>query len=156
MRYDVNDMIQRFMAQWGEPKTPHIEIFLGEYERALRGTDPDMLIAATDACIDTETYWPRVAIVRRHIDIACARREAAERYKAPEHQPIPDGPPPSPEMRARVAALLAKGKAALQAMDDPVEAKPNYWRDVTKPAFEEMQRNSPNAKLHRNPAGSDA
>lgn len=155
MRYDVNDMINRFTTLWGDPKTDNIDVYLHEYHRALDGTDPDLLEAATDACIDTETYWPRVAVVKRHVDIASSKRPS--RYKPAEHQPIA-GPPPSPEMKARVAALLAKGKAVLQAMQDPPDAKPNYWRDVTKPAFEEMQRNSPNPHLHqiRNPAGRDA
>ena len=152
MRYDVNDMINRFATMWGEPKTDNVDRYLHEYHRALSGTDPDLLEAATAACIDSETYWPRVAIVKQQVEIASARRF---RHTPPEHQPI--GPPPSPEMKARVAALFAKGKAALQAMAEPVEAKPNYWRDVTRPAFEAMQRNSPNGNLHRrNPAGSDA
>lgn len=230
MRFDVNDMINRFATMWGEPKTDNVDVYLHEYHRALGGTDPDLLEAATNACIDTETYWPRVAVVRKHIEIASYRRTSQtplskrSGYTGPNHypasiiirptdpswkdwmreiqfrsgkdvreqfeaageidaqarwprsdvpsprlpgeamKPAPEGhpnhvpPPPSPEMKARVAELLAKGKAALKALDEPVEAKKNYWRDVTRPAFEDMQRNSPNQFLHRNlrnPAGGN-
>ncbi len=148
MRYDVPTMIERFAAQWGDPKTPNDEMFLGEYERALSGTDPDILREATDTVIDSETYWPRVAIVKRHVEAAAVRRDTSRRYKNPEHQPFDDAPH-NPEMKARVAALLSKATEVLRGMGDPIKGPTEPLPDVTKPAFEDMQRNSPNPHLHR-------
>lgn len=144
-------LIQRFVAVWGEPKTDYADTFIAEYQRILDGQRADVLVLTGDLCIDQESYWPRPADVRRHLSTAVSR---LVKYIPPEHRPIEDAPPIDPEMRDRVGAVMNDLVKKMRVAQDPPEDRPNYWRDVTKPAFEDMQRNSPNAKLHRR--GSDA
>ena len=61
----IDDVIARFLAVWGEPKSDHAEQFIAEYRRSLAGTSPEVLKAAADAVIDNEDYWPRPAAFRR-------------------------------------------------------------------------------------------
>lgn len=148
-------LIQRFIAVWGEPKTDYADTFIAEYQRILAGQPANVLTLTGDLCVDQETYWPRPADVLRHLWKA---RERLIKYTPPEHQPIEDGPPVDPEMRARVGELMKELAKKLSVAQEPLEEKKNYWRDVTRPAFEDMQRNSPNQFLHRNlrnPAGGN-
>ena len=155
MSYGIADLIARFTAIWGESKTADGDTLLGEYERILKGVRADVLQLTGDLCIDNETFWPRPAEVRKHLTTAHAR---LNKYIPPEHREFAEQPPVDPEMRARVGALMKQFVKTIAHAQDAPDAKPNYWRDVTKPAFEEMQRNSKNVGLHqiRNPAGRDA
>lgn len=152
-------LIQRFVAVWGEPKTDYADTFIAEYQRILAGQRGDVLKLTGDLCVDQETYWPRPADVRRHLNTASGR---LNKYIPPEHREFPDQEPVDPEMKARVGKLMADLVKKLSVAQDAPDAKPNYWRDVTKPAFEEMQRESPTVSLtnrhhaRRNPAGRDA
>jgi hypothetical protein len=140
----IDDVIARFIAVWGEPKTDHGDLFIAEYRRSLANTDGDVLEAAASAAIDGEDYWPRPAALRRHVSTAAARLQALRRPA--EHRPI-DPTPPSPEQVARVGQMMADLKRSLSAINDaftPPPPPPKADRDT----FAAMQAASPNRELH--------
>ncbi len=140
----IDEVIGRFLAVWGEPKSDHAEQFLAEYRRSLAGTAGDVLEAAANSVIDNEDYWPRPAALRRHVGVAAARLQA--RRKPAEHQPI-ERTPPSPEQAARAALLVAEAKRALASIPDAF-APPRPLPPADRTAFSEMQRRSMNVDLH--------
>ncbi len=141
----IDEMIARFLAVFGEPRSDHAEMFLAEYHRSLAGTSPAVLEAATSAVIDSEDYWPRPATLKRYVSAAAARLQANRRPA--EHAPI-DPTPPSPEARARVAGMLGALKRHMAAIPDAFKppAPPPAADRVT---FAEMREKSPNDYLHR-------
>lgn len=141
----IDDVIARFIAVWGEPKTDHGDLFIAEYRRSLANTDGEVLEAAASAAIDGEDYWPRPAALRRHVSTAAARLQALRRPA--EHRPI-DPTPPSPEQVARVGQMMADLKRSVAAIPDafkPAQPLPAADRST----FEGMRRASPNDYLHR-------
>jgi len=141
----IDDVIARFLAVWGEPKTEYGDLFIAEYRRSLANTSGDVLAAAASAAIDGEDYWPRPATLRRYVNAAATRLQAMRRPA--EHAPI-DPTPPSPEEIARAKDLFAKLKRDLAAMPDafaPLPPPPQTDRHT----FEAMQVASTNHHLHR-------
>ena len=141
----IDDVIARFLAVWGEPKSDHAEQFIAEYRRSLAGTSPEVLKAAADAVIDNEDYWPRPAAFRRHVNTVAARLES--RRRPAEHATF-DMTPPSPEQRERVAELVSGLKRSLAAIPDAFKsAAPPPSAD--RGTFEGMRQSSRNDYLHR-------
>ena len=111
-----------------------------------KGTDPIVLAKAYQLIRDEheERAFPLPATLKRFI-----ARAADLAY--PEHmtwKPFIPEPTKAPDQSsvARVRALVEKARANISVVKSP-ESKAE-WRDVSRPAFEEMQRNSPNQGLH--------
>ena len=155
----ADEAIERFLAMFGEPKTPNPERFIGEYRKALLGIDGDVLDRAVDRIMRKTTFWPKPAEV-----IQEAHQVAADKY---EHKPEDwdaieadrkEGwkfadlakSSVSSESKARVQALVAEMKRnfAANKLDEKEPAEID-WRRGQRNDFEEMQRTSPNQGLHR-------
>jgi hypothetical protein len=146
-------LIARFINVWGEPKVSDPEQFLSEYERILAGCSAQVLEKIGDMAIDSETYWPRPADVRKHRDKAIYWTSPPKTHRPAEHQeftPRASDTPVDPEMAARVQALVNEFKQQMAARRLATEeAKPQLdWARTQRPGFEEMQANSPNG-IHR-------
>lgn len=155
----ADDAIERFLAMFGEPKTPNPGRFIEEYRKALRGIDGDVLDRAVDRIMRKTTFWPKPAEV-----IQEAHQVAAEKYehKAEDWDAIEADrkqgwkfsdlakSAATPESKARVQAMVDEMKRnfAANKIDEkePVEID---WRRGQRDGFEEMQRTSPNKGLHR-------
>jgi hypothetical protein len=156
----ADNAIERFIAMFGEPRTPNPEKFIEEYQKALRGIDAEVLDKAVDRIMRTVTFWPKPAEV-----IQEAHRVAAEKY---EHRPADwdaidkdrkEGwkfddltrSAVTPESKARVQAMVEEMKRNLA--ERVVDGKPDPfapdWERGQREGFEEMQRTSPNKGLHR-------
>lgn len=139
-----DDLIDRFVTVFGEPRTDAPDRYLEEYAKALRGWEAEVLALAGDRVIRENVFWPKPAEV-----LAIARTIAADleaKRKKPEHRPIEKNEA-SPEEKARVKELvrltlmgMARNNVDFTPLQD--EVAPN--RDE----FEAMQRNSPN-RFHR-------
>lgn len=68
-------LIGRFMAMFGEPKTPDPDGFLVEYARAIDGTDADALRRAGDILIRKSTFWPKPSEVLDLVGEILAERD---------------------------------------------------------------------------------
>lgn len=155
----ADDAIERFLAMFGEPKTPNPSRFIEEYRKALRGIDGDVLDRAVDRIMRKTTFWPKPAEV-----IQEAHQVAAEKYehKAEDWDAIEadrkqgwkfsdlSKSAATPESKARVQAMVDEMKRNIAAnkidTKEPVEID---WARGQRDGFEEMQRTSPNKGLHR-------
>lgn len=147
----------RFLNQWGTPNCVSLKAFVGEYIRALEGTDPDILKAAGNHLIDHHAYpmrWPTVAECRTVIgDIA----EELYHRKAALRLPPPEETPPTPEQRERASRLMEQVIGRLKTDGDAMVAKTSTlskaviteqkfaesgvklapgWRDTSRNVFE--------------------
>ena len=124
---DVTDteryMTARFLDQWGTPNCVSFKAFIGEYIRALEGTDPSILKAAGDYLIDNHAYpmrWPLVAeckVVVRDIAEERAQRKAALMLSPP------DEVLPTQEQRERAAILMQQVVANIKTGGDAMVAQ---------------------------------
>lgn len=115
---------------------------------SIRGTDPAVLSKAYTLIVSEheERAFPLPAVLKKFITRA-AEIVYPEHIK--EFERIPDVAPPSPEARERVRRMREIAVAAIRnksAKLAPIEPAP--LADVSKPAFEAMQRHSRNAHLH--------
>lgn len=166
-------MLARFMTLYGEPKTNDIDAYMAEYVRALRGMSRQVLQGGTDRLVKSHKHrnWPTIGEAYD----ACQRAadELSQKQTARERN-VPYVPsrraPYSAEMeasweRARIwrqemvdqygsvdAALRAHarinnqgGMASKKSTFKPIDTA---LGDVSRPAFEAMQKNSPNKELH--------
>lgn len=141
----IDRLMSRLHAVFGEPRTPDPDTFLHEFARAIGGWSDDVLAKAGDEIIRTCTFWPKPAEVNE-----AAQRIVSATYKPTPYPAGPELPPPTPEEAERARKLveeaaqviIKRGKEAMGIEDKPM-------RDVSRPAFESMQRNSPNEGLHR-------
>lgn len=133
----ADDLIDRFMAVFGEPKTVDVDKFLDEYAKALRGLDARVLEKAGDTIIKRSTFWPRPAEVYAEAEKAAAVLYAArgrDEFKTYRKEP-------TPEEKARVRAMCEEFFAERVTQAKP-ERRSDEWADVTRDAFERMQRRS--------------
>lgn len=101
--------VRRFINNFGAPTVIDVDAFYAEYERALGGTDDDILREAAAHVIDHHSYpqrWPTVAECKTAVDhiateraLARARRNWGKKDEQPRQEP-------TPESRARVEALM--------------------------------------------------
>lgn len=143
-------LIDRLLTVFGEPKVDNPSGYLDEFAKALRGYDAEILEAAGDAVIRECKFWPRPAEVRDHCESEGHRillRRSDTRPKTGQSSEFSRNDA-SPETKARVDALVSDFKAMVASRQ--IEKAPEEkWRDVSRPAFERMQRESPNGGLHR-------
>lgn len=141
-------LIARLTNVFGEPKTEDPAAFVAEYAKALAGYDPAILEAAGDEIIKSAVYWPRPAEA-----VQTARRVAAERgakqtigAHVPRQTTAEPVQPRDEDSRARMDAMVRELKAFVAAHSlKPPKQVP--LADVSRPAFERMQRSA--SGLHR-------
>jgi len=124
-------MLSRFVVVYGEPRTGDLEAFFAEYEKAMRGTRPDILDRATDEILKghEKRSWPTIGECRKAIDAAAAdleRKRSAANAKTP--YPLKDTLPPSPDQKARVRDLVSDFKATVAKHNDVTEPKRGFRR----------------------------
>lgn len=148
-----DEIIERFLAVFGEPKTPNPEVFINEFARSMDGYDETALRAAADNLIKSSTFWPKPAEL-----LGEARRIISDRtmHRPAEHQswkPIAR----TDEQRAMADELVAQFKKFLAERTTVSEAPPPIdWKRGQRDGFREMQRNSPNPGLHMTREGLSA
>lgn len=133
---EIDDIVlRRFHALYGAPETSNAQLFAEEYRNALAGTDRDILREAVDRLVKAHSFrtWPTIGEVRRLIDVV-----ALERFNRNRRGHVPENhPQPTPEQRARVAALVASmaknmaekqkkrgGKPILDALYEEIHGEP--------------------------------
>lgn len=141
----ADEIIERFMAVFGEPKTTNPDLFITEFARSMDGYDEAALRKAADKLIASSTFWPKPAELLAETRKALAD---AARHRKPhvpaEHEPI-ERREVSPEAKARTDKLVADLKAKLTPDSPEPTARPI---DASVGSFYDMQRNSPNRGLH--------
>ena len=147
----IDRFIRRMMTVYGEPRTDDPAGFLMEYQKALGGYSDHILERAGDEVIRTiGPFWPKpaeaVKIARNVADSVWrdSNRAAEERKQFEAVQAAPN----SPEARARVQQIMDEYTQNIEKQEAESKAMKT---DVSRPAFEAMQRNSKNQYLHRKP-----
>lgn len=148
----VETMIRRFAVQFGPPNTPDDEAFIGEFRRSLAHYEdrPEILDKVASEIIDTseQPFWPAVGKVRKMASAVAAQIASRSRREDPREFVEPDGPyRVSEEKRAEMNDLVQQ---AIKRMAGTAPSE-RVYSDVPagRTEFEDMQRKSPNAKLHR-------
>lgn len=173
MSLAIDLMLERFHTLYGPPQTDNPEAFVEEYRNALANYHDDIVKAATDKIIleQDKPWWPTPGRCRQvarevapkvnekwqQLRIAAYQREAQRQI---EHKRALDDDKPEPEP-ARVpvdieVGMIVQRKIAADYAEsiEAVERKP--LPDVSRPAFEKMQRESPNPGLHMTKAAFQA
>lgn len=155
----AEDAIDRLLAMFGEPRTTSPERFIAEYQKALTGIEAALLELAVDRVMRRSTFWPKPAEIIEEVNRIAAdkyRHRAtdwdaveADRKAGWQFSDLTKGAP-TPEARARAQAMVEEFKRNLDAMriddgEDPLEPD---WKRGQRDGFLEMQRNSPNRKIH--------
>lgn len=139
--------VNRMMILYGPPNSADDDAFIAELRDMLSGYGKSVLDRAGSMIRDSHTsaFWPTLGVIN------AAVRKAGHDL-APRHVILAaeDHEPPTPEQAERAAALVAELKSfvALHAIAD---REPAPLADTSRPAFEKMQRESPNQELHRKP-----
>lgn len=147
----IDHLILRLDTIWGSPKTDNPDLFLAEYRRALKGYAAAVLQETGNRIIDTATFWPRPAELREIADaVAVAlyepqRRAARERIAREETEREAKRVRISPE---RATAMLDDLKRVIAEKSVERLLSEPYRPNTSRPAFEKMQRESPNRHLH--------
>lgn len=135
-------IVSRLLTMFGEPRTDDPIAYMNEFEKAVAGFPASVLEQAGNDVIRRSKFWPRPAEIVETCDAICRRMEAEKNAKNPK--PVEeDLPPPTPEQRQRAREILTMAIAAMRK-DDALKPLP----DVSRPRFEAMLRNSPNAHLY--------
>jgi len=71
----AKDTLRRFMAVYGEPRTPDPDEFLTEFAACLEGCDASALRKATDRLIRKSAFWPKPAEVLEAVSSILAERD---------------------------------------------------------------------------------
>ncbi len=153
-------LVDRFIALYGPPQTENPALYLAEWRRNFSVTDPEILTAAVNTIIRRHTFttWPTIGEVVKAVDEVAGTILQSRRFKQASLPPHPSRQPTEDE-RGRVGVLVKGLTRKLEA--DALEhfgPPPKPLPDVSRDAFEKMQRESPNPGLHRqrvirNPAG---
>jgi len=135
------EILKRLVGVYGEPKTPDVETFFEEFAKALDGYSREALHLACSRVIRARTFWPKPAEILEHVPKVSYHPKFID-PPTPESTELP-----TPESRARVAALISELRETLA--DKVVGAENPHWNDVTRPAFEKRQAECPVPHLHR-------
>lgn len=141
----AEEIIERFIAMFGEPKTTNPALFLDEYRKALTGYDGDLLHRATDRVMKTATFWPKPAEV-----LSVVTEIAADRYRhLPAEHTHGDLPKRSPEEIQRAQEMVDGLKRIFASRGVDLQLPEADWTGGHRKDFQDMQRSSPNRGLHR-------
>ena len=148
----VETFINRLLVLFGPPETMDDDAFIDELRDMFGRRSDRVLKDAGDKLRSEHTRrgWPTIGEINEAVRAAAAYEDLIKRHQARPEQ-IVGPPPPTPEECARVQAMVDELKRAAAAWRLP-PADDAPLRDVSRPAFEEMQRNSPNKDIHRRPA----
>jgi hypothetical protein len=142
----ADEIVRRFLALYGEPRTPDPELYLAEYGKALSGYPIDALMTAADELIRASPFWPKPSEVIAKVDAELKWKARSVPPKAPEPRRVP-----TPEERERVAALMVEFRKAMAAIT--MEQQPHSddvdWSRGQRGRFEAAQQASANGRLHR-------
>jgi len=141
--------VQRLLNHYGAPEHATDMKMLGaDYAAALKGTDADLLQAASDRLLKDHRFrcWPTVAECRAAVDKAALDRFNARRrvetHSATEHRM------PTPEERERLAALVRETVAKLKAINAAAQPAKRTWIPTDRDAW--------GARYGKPPAGEAA
>lgn len=140
------EFVQRILNHYGAPE--HVadrKAFSDDYIASLNGTDADVLAEASDRLIKAHTYrvWPTIGECIQMVDLV-ARERARQRQQA-ERQPIERRQEPTPEQKARVAALVKGATEKLRSAVEERAKKANAqldWKRTTQPEWDERMATS--------------
>jgi hypothetical protein len=138
-----NAFVKRLLAVLGEPGGSDPAAFLSEYIRILGSYRPDVVALASDLVVDTESFWPRPAELRRHLGTATTRL-----YPRTPEPVAPERPPLTDDEKARADALMRRLRTQLGTAKAADADAPRPLADVTRDAFAQMQQMS-RTYLHR-------
>lgn len=98
----IDLMLSRFTTLYGEPKTENLSAFMGEYVSALRNASPDVLRAATDALIRTNTHrsWPTIGRCMEAVTLAADERAPRDKTSTSYRRSLV-APPSAEELEKR-------------------------------------------------------
>ena len=143
-----DEFLHRMVVVFGAPDTPDDDLFIDEYRAVIGTPNPRILAVAFSILRDEHEFksWPVPAMVKRAIGAAALRVSGPPRPNDDiEHQNPRANP--SAESRARVADLVANMVSNMGEEEGPQK----FPFDVSRPAFEAMQRSSKNPYMHRLP-----
>jgi len=149
-----DQLIDRLLTVFGEPKVDNPDGYLAEFAKALRGYDAETLEAAGDAVIRKCKFWPRPAEVQEQCEIEGSRLlrlRSGGRIKD-DSGISGSGHIPTIEECERANALVAELRKATSSMLVGGDKDSSPLPDVLRPAFEKMMRESPNRHLYEKPA----
>lgn len=78
-------LIQRFIAVFGEPKTPNPEEFLAEFAKAIAGWKLHVLDQVGDEIIRSNQFWPKPAEVNDKASALAEKNPNQKSYHFPAH-----------------------------------------------------------------------
>lgn len=98
----------RFLNLYGAPKAVDPAAFVAEYTKALKGTDRDILEAASDLIVRKHAYrnWPTVGECCKAVQEVAEQEYARKAWVSPPE--TADFPKPTPEAKAAVEALVSR------------------------------------------------
>lgn len=146
----IQKTVARLLSVFGEPKTADPALYIEEFSKALKGTDPMVLEKAVDRWMKRDTpFWPRPGELLAEVE-----RVAADLYndkRRAEHKPF--------AMRevdeaviARVKTMVEKAVGAMQGDGHVVgKASETQWERGREREFRAMQECSRNSHLHTRP-----
>jgi L-lactate utilization protein LutC len=143
----IDEFLNRLVVLYGPPESPDVAAFVNEYREMLRGTGEHLLKPAGDEIRATHTRrgWPTPAEVKAAIGKAAAKIQAKPVLAIEDHSAQPTGKRMSDKSRE---ALMVQFRSAMAEFElkNVIKRAP---LDASREAFQAMQRNSPNHKLHR-------
>ena len=144
----ADQIIRRFMAVFGEPRTPEPDLFLAEFARCMDRIDVEALQTAADRLIKTSVYWPKPAELISEAERVIAERNRAKRRAEPEHERwtqharTPEATAMANELTRNFCEFVKRNTT-----DSRSEVKVD-WRRGQRDAFEATQRESANQGMH--------
>lgn len=144
----IETAISRLLTVFGNPKTGDPDLYIEEFAKALKGTDPMVLEKAVDRWIKRDTpFWPRPGELLAEVE-----RVASDLYndkRRAEHKPF--APQTVDEAAiARVRAMVSKAIEAMQAEGHVVgKASETQWERGREREFRAMQERSRSPHLHQ-------
>lgn len=143
----IEEAIARLLGSYGEPRDGSPEVLLAEYRRVMTGYAPEVIAIGCDAIIDNETFWPRPAVLRKHLTAAATRvaleRERRDRKAVDDQTFTGERDPRVGELLAELAKTMRRAVSTKAHEDSPPQPK-----DTSREAFRAMQMASRN-RIHR-------
>lgn len=135
-------IVQRFFTVYGNPKTNDKAAFFAEYEKALNGTDPEILRLAADLVIKQHTFtnWPTIGECVEAVKTVAERRHADRERSSPQKTTYYNHKKPTEEEKTRVANLVKGavanlGKVHKRLMDDAASVDLSQWHPTDRNAW---------------------
>lgn len=155
---EITALLHRMSVIYGQPETPDPRAFIREYESLLKKYSGEIIRAAGDYIRDNHTRrsWPTPGEIRAALLAVAPPPEAidwdaaeAKRKEGWKFSDLGNGAP-GPEAKARVQAMVDEFKRNLAAnrVDEEMDSYEPDWKRGQRDGFLEMQRNSPNKRMH--------